>query len=70
MGQLLSANPRYKANPDSIKVGDELVIPVTASGVTARKKVAKKKTVKKKLRGFTRPAYEPLRISSQSLRDN
>ena len=52
MGQLLSANPRYKANPDSIKVGDELVIPVTASGVTARKKVAKKKTVKKKTAGI------------------
>lgn len=40
LGQLLSANPRYKANPDSIKEGDKLAIPITA----IRKKTKKKST--------------------------
>jgi len=44
LGQLLSANPRYKANPDSIRVGDKLVIPVTAKKKISRKKISKKKT--------------------------
>jgi LysM repeat protein len=36
LAQLLDANPRFKANPNSIKVGDEIIIPGEASGPVVR----------------------------------
>ncbi|HKS40595.1 MAG TPA: LysM domain-containing protein, partial [Blastocatellia bacterium] len=32
LAQLLDANPKFKANPNNIKVGDELILPGEESG--------------------------------------
>ena len=39
---LLSANPRYRANPNVVAVGDELKIPARPSAVSTKKKTTKK----------------------------
>ncbi len=48
LSQLLSANPRFKADPDSVGVGDKLVIPQAPIKKAASKKAAKTKAAKKK----------------------
>lgn len=36
LAQLLDANPRFKANPNNIKVGDEVILPGEKSGTVAQ----------------------------------
>ena len=48
LNQLLSANPRYKADPDAVRLGDKLVIPVAAAAKKASKKAVKSRAAAKK----------------------
>ena len=38
LAQLLDANPKFKANPNNIKVGDQLILPGETSGPTVEPK--------------------------------